>query len=150
MKKIATLFFFLVLFLLSRTKEVVVPTFEEIISSSPSYCYLSFEKGELHTKNFENFFAEETVLSIWPYIKEAYQKNMKKIEKYTFTSDTHIHNLSLFEKLYKENLYDSGFLSDIAKIEVYGIPIREVKVLCNSNHFFDLKKHFPKIKVRNM
>lgn len=152
MKKITALFFlFFFCILLYGKKEVTDFVFEEIgYTDESTYCYLTFPKGKLYTKDFEKYFANQTVISIKPYIKEIYKQKMQSIETYTFTPDSYTNNIILFESLYKNRLKDNGILSDIAKIEIYGIPIQEVKLLCNHQNFSYLNPLNYKIKVRNI
>lgn len=152
MKKITALFFlFIFCAFLYGKKEETNPVFKEIgYLDESTYCYLTFPKGKLYTKEFEKYFENQTVISIKPYIKEIYKQKMKNIETYTFTPDSYTNNIILFENLYKKNLKDNGIVSDIAKIEIYGIAIQEVKLLCNHQDFSYLNHLNYEIKVRNI
>lgn len=150
MKKITALFFLILLCMVYKKREVIDPVFKETeYLNTPSYCYITFRNREVNTKNMEKYFGNKTIVSIKPYIKEVYKNKMQKVENYTFTSDTYTNNIILLEKLYKENLKNNGILEEIAKIEVYGIPIKEIKLLCNKNDFSELKNLSYEIKIRN-
>lgn len=150
MKKITALFFLFFLCICTKQKKIINPVFKESgYLTTTSYCYITFQNKKITTKNFEKYFEKETILSMKPYIEEIYKNKMQEIETYTFTPDTHTNNLILLENLYKNSLKKNGIVKEIAKIEIYGVPIKEIKMLCNTYDFSYIDKKDYEIKIRN-
>lgn len=143
MKKIATLFFFIVL-VLFLTQRKIEPVFVEQNNSlelkDHSYYTVNTIDKNVTTLNFSEIFSKQVVIEIEPFINPVYKNKMMDIQKYKFTSASIEDNIYHFIKRYEMNLQNSGFKKEASEVKITGISIQKVTLFSTMDTYIKIQK----------
>lgn len=131
------------------SKEKVEYAFKENIEGYYRY-ELSFENQELSTLNFENYFSNYQVLTIFPEISLLY-KNRFPFLNYSFDTYRSISdNLFRFQDKYIDTLENLGYRKEALKIRTSGIGIEKVVIYSEEKDIINLRQKFLKLQYRRL
>lgn len=137
MKKVAALFFLVILLIVTSNKtSEVYPVFNDTDNSFYMY-KLNVLNNSVNTKNIYDIFSDTSIIGIYV-----------DLEYYKFNNYDLKVNISEFENYYKEKLDNLGNINKLSEIEKYGINISNIVVyttisniedILNKNKFLDLE-----------
>ncbi len=142
MKKIATLFFFFFIILLCQQSPHIDSVFLEEKDNQMYHTYeITLKENKVTTYNMLKFIKNLQVLTIEPSLNPIYKNKISATVKvYHFTSDTPTVNIQKFTSRYFEQLQNHGFLIDLNKQKVMGIPIYRITLFCQKNEIYHLNE----------
>lgn len=147
MKKVfilCVLFLFTICF---YSKEKIEYAFKESVQGYYRY-EIQFENKEVSTLNFEEYFKNYKILTIYPSISEVY-RNRFPFTDYTFNSyQTFSQNLNKFLEKYVATLENLGYRKEALKARTGGIFIEKVIIYSDEEAIINIKHNFPKLKYR--
>lgn len=121
--------------------------FKESIEGAHIY-ELVLTEQQVSTRNFEIYFSNYQVISIFPKISAIYQ-NQFPFSKYSFDIYRTIEqNILQFQNKYINTLEDLGYRKEALKIMASGIPINKVVIYSDEEGISKLKNHFIILEYR--
>lgn len=131
------------------SKDKVEYAFKEDIEGYYRY-ELVFESQELSTLNFENYFSNYQVLTIFPEISLLYKSRFPFLN-YSFDTYRSISdNLLLFQDKYIHTLENLGYRKEALKIRMSGIGIEKVVIYSEEKDIINLRQKFLKLQYRRL
>lgn len=137
------------LIILFSSNEKIEYAFKENVEGYYQY-ELIFENKELSTVNFETYFSNLQVLTIFPEISPLY-KNQFPFLNYSFDTYRSISdNLSRFQNKYIHTLENSGYRKEALKAKMSGIIIAKVIIYSEENNIIYLRQQFLNMQYRRL
>jgi len=147
MKKVFVLYVLLFLIIFIFPHDRVEYAFKE--NTQGYYKYeISFENKEISTWNFEEYFKDYKILTIYPAISEVYKKRFPFISYSFNTYLTFSKNINKLKEKYIAALEGLGYRKEALKIKTSGIFIEKIVVYSEETEIINLKHNFPKLQYR--
>ncbi|MFA5603271.1 MAG: hypothetical protein WDA12_00225 [Bacilli bacterium] len=155
-KKIITillLFLSINILLAINHKKDTKPVFEEVNSmyeNEYDIYNLTTKDITINSRNINKYFSGTNikVLGVYPKINYLYEKRLSnKLNYYQFKETTINKNIKKFEESYKKILDQSGFKTEINKVELSGINLVKIKIYCSNKELKELLNNNPKFII---
>ncbi len=151
MRKIITLIVFIIILniMLNINKNNVNPVFLENNENNYEIYNLLIEDLSVTTKNIREYFnGSIKIIGFYPKINNIYNYKLKnEIGYYRFNESNFIKDIDKFTSYYKDVINKYGITSEIPKIELNGIGIKQIKIYCSERELNYLLNKYPTIKI---
>lgn len=142
MKKIITLFFLLILIILSnKTKDISV--FKVDNNEQYQTVNLLFDNLDITSNNIQTYLEGMDIISIEIDLPSVYED---KIGPYHLLYETVSNNIGLLVNHFRQKLLTYALTDEVVKIDYLGIKIKSVKVYTTISKLNSLITRYPQIK----